>query len=275
MNGDSQQGAQGSGPEPGPGPVPSVPAHSKLDVRGVLRSVLLGLVIGSAALALLLPSIRALQAPRAAAVAPPAPALQRQLDLGTQAVSADARLLAEAVVKRGDNGRLPFVLIDKREAQLLVFEASGRLLGATPILLGYAAGDDSVAGIGQRPIAEVKPSERTTPAGRFVAEPGRNTLGEDVIWVDYETAVSMHRVRLNDPKERRLERLASPHAADRRISYGCINLPVAFFDSMLWPTLRGKGGVVYVLPEFKRMADAFPTLLPAAAERQARLQHMV
>jgi hypothetical protein len=48
----------------------------------------------------------------------------------------------------------------------------------------------------------------------------------------------MHRVRLVDPKERRLERLASADPADRRISYGCINVPVAFFDTVVWPLLR-------------------------------------
>jgi len=283
MNGENQasESSLPAGPE---GLAPH--SSSSFDWRGSLRSVLLGLVIGSAVLAVVLPATRTLRQAQPVAAAPAV--MQRQLVMGDQATSADVRQLAQAIVNRGDNGRLPFVLIDKRQAQLLVFEASGRLLGATPILLGYAAGDDSVAGIGQRPIEQVRPSERTTPAGRFVAEPGRNTRGEDVVWVDYEAAVSMHRVRLTDPKERRLERLASPNAADRRISYGCINLPVAFFESLLWPTLRAKGGVVYVLPEYKRMAEAFPTLLPAlqpaAAESlarrapqagPARLQHLI
>ena len=273
MNGDKQAGDRPptAGPD-GPAPHPS----GSIDWRGSLRSVLLGLVIGAAVLAVALPVTRSQRPAQPAAAAPAL--VQRQLQMGDQATSAEVRLLAQAIVDRGDNGQLPFVLIDKRQAQLLVFAASGRLLGATPILLGYAAGDDSVAGIGQRPIELVQPSERTTPAGRFVAEPGRNTRGEDVVWVDYEAAVSMHRVRLTDPKERRLERLASPNAADRRISYGCINLPVAFFENVLWPSLRGKGGVVYVLPEFKRMAEAFPTLLPpapGAVERQASLQHLI
>jgi hypothetical protein len=272
MNGESQ--VPGADPEGSAPPTSTPSSRAGVDWRGALSSVVAGAAIGAAALALLLPTMRAVQAPHPAV--PAVAAMQRQLDLGTQAVSADVRALAEAVVRRGDNGRLPFVMIDKREAQLLVFEASGRLLGATPILLGYAPGDDSVAGIGQRPIEQVQPSERTTPAGRFVAEPGRNTRGEEVIWVDYDAAVSMHRVRLTDPKERRLERLASPRAADRRISYGCINLPVAFFDTLLWPTLRAKGGVVYVLPEFKQMAEAFPQLLPAArVERQARLEPLI
>ena len=126
------------------------------------------------------------------------------------------------------------------------------------MLLGYAAGDDSVAGIGQRPIAEVRPEERTTPAGRFVARSGKNAGMEDVVWVDYGAAVSMHRVRATNPAERRLERLASPGVDDNRISYGCINMPPEFFEQVLWPRFGGKSGIVYVMPEQKALTEVFP-----------------
>ena len=89
------------------------------------------------------------------------------------------------------------------------------------------------------------------------SSPGRNASGEDVVWVDYADAVSMHRVRPVDPKERRLERLASPDPAQRRISYGCINVPVAFFDAVVHPTLAAGRGVVYVLPERKSIQETF------------------
>ena len=228
-----------------------------------MAGLLQGLVIGAALLALLIPLVRTIQG--AAPTTRAAPALQSLPDAGMESASSDVRILAQAIVRQSDNGLRPFVVIDKKDARLFVFEASGRLLGASAILLGYAPGDDSVAGIGQRPMAQVLPQERTTPAGRFVAEPGRNTLQEQVVWVDYENAVSMHRVRMNDPAERRLERLASPHAAERRISYGCINLPAAFFDQRVWPTLGTRGGIVYVLPEFKRLDQVFPNLVRAEA----------
>ncbi len=61
----------------------------------------------------------------------------------------------------------------------------GRLIDTSPVLLGAAPGDDSVEGIGSRPMAKVRPEEKTTPAGRFVAEAGRNASGEEVVWVDY------------------------------------------------------------------------------------------
>ncbi len=122
----------------------------------------------------------------------------------------DVRQLAGWAVASRDHGAAAFAVIDKRRTHLYVFDEKGRLRGDTPVLLGHAPGDDSVAGIGQRPIDQVRPEERTTPAGRFEAASGRNLLNEDVIWVDYQAAVSMHRVRATDPRERRLERLATP-----------------------------------------------------------------
>ena len=142
-------------------------------------------------------------------------------------------------------------------------DISMRLLSLVDSLLGAALGDDSVPGIGQRPLSQVRPEERTTPAGRFAGEAGRNLVPEDVVWVDYENAVSMHRVRATQPAERRLERLATPTPQDNRISYGCINVPVSFFEGVIWPRFRASGGMVYVLPDRKPLAEVFPMLAAA------------
>lgn len=186
-------------------------------------------------------------------------------DFGQAKASTQARQLAGWVMAGHDHNGRPFAILDKRQAKVFVFHPDGKLAGATPVLLGYAAGDDSVAGIGLRPIAEVKPNERTTPAGRFVAQPGRNTSHEDVLWVDYEAAVSMHRVRATNPAERRLERLATPSPKDNRISFGCINMPVRFFEDKLWPILGKRGGIVYVLPEQKSVEQVFGEQMRRAA----------
>jgi hypothetical protein len=235
----------------------------------VARGVRQGLLIGAAVLALVLPPARPMPSPELASELAQAAQTQRPLDrrlqLGGTIVSNDARLLAQWVVGTADNGDRHFAIVDKRDAQVLVFDARGRLAGATPVLLGYAAGDDTVPGIGQRPIAQVKPEERTTPAGRFVAQAGRNALSEDVVWVDYEAAVSMHRVRVTNPAERRLERLASPTADDNRISFGCINMPSEFFDTVVWPAFGQRRGIVYVLPEHKALEDVFPALATMVA----------
>lgn len=202
-----------------------------------------------------------------AAAARPLPAADngappRQLDMAGVSAPRDVTQVAAWAVREADNGRRPFAIVDKRRAQVYVFTPGGRLLGTSPVLLGYAAGDRSVEGIGTKAIEHIQPHERTTPAGRFESAPGLNALREDVVWVDYDAAVSMHRVRATNPAERRLERLATKTAADNRISWGCINVPVAFFDETVWPHIGRGRGIVYVLPEREPLAVFFP----AAAE---------
>ena len=179
------------------------------------------------------------------------------VDMRGEAASTDVRQLAEWATESGDPGGLPFVIVDKRDARVYVFDADGRLRGASPALVGAAQGDDSVPDIGKRPIAAIRPEERTTPAGRFTASVGKGPKGEDILWVDYEAAIALHRVVTHVPQERRLERLQSKLASDRRITYGCINVPVAFYDAVVRPTFSGAHGIVYILPESKPVQEVF------------------
>jgi len=181
--------------------------------------------------------------------------------VGSIEASSEVRQLAQAATSTRDSQGLPFAIVDKKKARVFIFGADGMLQGASPVLLGLAQGDESVPGIGERKMSEIRPEERTTPAGRFVSEPGINLQGEDVVWVDYGAAVSMHRVRANNKAERRLERLASANAEDHRISYGCINVPAAFYDAYVKPVFGNAHGVIYVLPE-KQPARAYFKFLP-------------
>ncbi|MDQ0568553.1 hypothetical protein QFZ42_000387 [Variovorax paradoxus] len=175
--------------------------------------------------------------------------------------SAEVRQLAQSAAGTNDSQGLPFAIVDKKNARVFIFGADGTLQGASPVLLGLARGDESVPGIGERKMSDIRPEERTTPAGRFVSEPGINLQGEDVVWVDYGAAVSMHRVRTGNKADRRLERLASANAEDHRISYGCINVPAAFYDTHVKPVFGNAPGVVYVLPETQH-ARAYFKFLP-------------
>jgi len=176
---------------------------------------------------------------------------------GKERASKEAVHIAHWVLDSADHGGLPFAIVDKKAAKVFVFDADGRLRGATPALLGAARGDHAVPGIGERPMSSIRPEERTTSAGRFVATIGRNLKGVDVLWVDYETAISMHRVVTTKPAERRLQRLATATPADNRISYGCINVPVQFYEKVVSPTFTGTSGIVYVLPETRPAREVF------------------
>lgn len=194
----------------------------------------------------------------AAVVAQPAPAPPLRLaNFGQEAPSPESRKLADWVVDSANNGNLPFMVIDKREARVFMFDAQGQLRGATAALLGLAVGDHSVPGIGERKLSSIRPDERTTPAGRFVASLDRDIHGHEVLWVDYDTALSLHRVVKGHPRERRAERLASPSPLDNRISFGCINVPVKFYESVVSPSFTGTNGIVYILPETRSAHEVF------------------
>jgi len=122
---------------------------------------------------------------------------------------------------------------------------------------GLARGDYAVPGIGDRKLSGIRPEERTTAAGRFVASLGFNFHGKDVLWVDYNGAVSLHRVITTKPSERRLQRLATPTPLDNRISYGCINVPEKFYNNVVSPAFTGTYGIVYVLPETRSNSEIF------------------
>ncbi len=173
--------------------------------------------------------------------------------------SVDTQRLVHWALYAADHQGMAFAVIDKPAARIHVFSPEGGYAGSAPVLLGSALGDRSAPGIGQRPLAQIRAHERTTPAGRFVSEPGRNLQGDDIVWIDYQAAVSLHRVRGN-PAERRVQRLASAVLRERRISHGCVNAPADFYNRAIAPWFGREAGVVYVLPD----SEPFATFFPAA-----------
>jgi hypothetical protein len=248
---------------------PPTTTSDRDDFWSALRN---GILIGAAALAIVLPAMHYWKRPvpttfpntvsQVATRATPAPLPgadpqgERHLaSFGNLKPTSAVRMVANWSAYSGDHQKMAFVVVDKKDARVWVFNPDGTLVANSPALLGAAIGDDSVPGIGEKPLSQVKPEEKTTPAGRFIAEPGTNLTGEDVVWVSYDLAVSMHRVRPIVKAERRLERLASPTPDDNRISFGCINLPPAFYEKVLSPTVNKYGAVIYVLPETHSIAE--------------------
>lgn len=254
-------------------------ARKAADSDDFWSSLRTGVLIGAAALVLVLPAVYFWKRPvattipsvpaqvqrpaqqaqpvRQAKVPPPAEPALNLASFGNEQPTPDVRQVANWSVHSGDHQKMAIVIVDKKDARVWVFDPQGELLATTPALLGAAIGDQSVPGIGEKPLSQVRPEEKTTPAGRFIAEPGVNLKGEDIVWVSYDLAVSMHRVRPTVKSERRLERLASPSPADNRISFGCINLPPKFFEGVLSPAVHKYGAVIYVLPETRSPGELF------------------
>lgn len=237
------------------------PTHSPSDAAELSDGLRNGLLLGAAVLVLLLPpAMSHLGAQPSASV--PSHAGPRVANFAAGQPSPDARHMANWIATSGDNKGMSFVIVDKKDAEVYVFDPQAQLKASAPALLGSAIGDDSAPGIGDKPIAQVLPEEKTTPAGRFMAQVGNSTRGEDVVWVDYGLAVSMHRV-LNVPE--RLKSLASPIKDDNRMSFGCINLPPAFYENVLRPTVDHGGAVIYVLPETRPLAATFASYYDVSA----------
>lgn len=174
-----------------------------------------------------------------------------------QDVSPTVTELAGWIVATQDSEGYPFAIIDKAAAQVLVFGDDGKLRGAAPGLFGSAVGDHSAPGIAGLALKEIPGRDRTTPAGRFVGAYGPSLDAGRVLWVDYDSAVSMHPTATGVPAEKRPERLASPTPDDNRVTHGCINVAPEFYEGVVRPTFE-RGGVFYILPDNASLAETFP-----------------
>ncbi|MGE8274104.1 hypothetical protein [Stenotrophomonas sp.] len=174
-----------------------------------------------------------------------------------QSVSETVIELAGWVVASKDNQGYPFAIMDKAAAQVLVFGGDGKLRGAAPALFGSAIGDHSAPGVAKLALSAIPGHDRTTPAGRFIGGYGPSDDAGRVLWVDYDSAVSMHPLPPGTPKEKRAERLASPSPDDNRVTHGCINVTPAFYEQIVQSTFE-KGGVFYILPDKDSIAKTFP-----------------
>jgi hypothetical protein len=231
----------------------------------MIKRLFLGLVIATLARAQaeaqepasLSPSPQvSLSVPASQSLGPPRPA---RANFRGESAPIDVRRMADWVVASANNGSLSFVIIDKKDAAVFVFDRQGQILDAAPALLGMAVGDDSAPGIGDKPLSAIPLKDRTTPAGRFVAHLGRGSHNSTILWVDYKDNIALHRVVTGKPADHRLQRLATPTPLDNRISFGCINVPVDFFERTVLPAFKSANGngIVYILPEIKATHDFF------------------
>ena len=181
-----------------------------------------------------------------------------------QSVSDTVIELAGWVVASKDNQGYPFAVMDKAAAQVLVFGGDGRLRGAAPALFGSAVGDHTAPGVAGLALREIPGRDRTTPAGRFVGGFGPSIDAGRVLWVDYESSVSIHPTATGVPAERRVERLASPSPDDNRVTHGCINVSPEFYEAVIRSTFE-RGGIFYILPDKASLAETFPEFAQSRA----------
>jgi hypothetical protein len=187
------------------------------------------------------------------------PALTPQsdpIDPALQSASAEVKRVARWVIDSGDNGGMPFLLVDKVDARVFAFDSAGHLQGTALALLGMARGDRLLAP-NSATMSQMPPQVRITPAGRFVSRLAIDSHGKELLVLDYDASISLHPVVKGTPAEHRAERLVSPMPLDHRISFGCINVPPEFYTTFVHPAFIGTKGVVYVLPEMSPASELF------------------
>jgi len=166
--------------------------------------------------------------------------------------SNEVRTIAEFAVG-GDAGGKPFVVVDKSNARMTVFDAKGKIVEETPALLGKSVGDRfSEARKNARTIEEVEASgQKVTPAGRFTGQVTPDREYGSVLRFNETsnggTTVAIHQTYTGTPSERRPERIASSTTSDNRVSFGCVNVPKEIYDRNF--SNIGDRFTVYVLPE--------------------------
>lgn len=171
------------------------------------------------------------------------------------AAPAQVRDVVRWITSSSDNTRLPFLVIDKPTARVYAFDPSGQFQGDAPVLLGMGVGDRML--LPSAKMSQMPPHTRITPAGRFVSKLAKDAKGKELLVLDYKAAFSLHPVVKGKPHERRADRLASLTADDNRISFGCINVPVPFYETVISTAFKSTHGLVYILPETSQASAMF------------------
>lgn len=179
-----------------------------------------------------------------AAVGPPRSVLAAvQSDLARAGASREVKSVAQWAVDSQDHFGLPFIVVDKANARLFAFDATGRLRASAPVLLGASRGDGPAA-----PAA--------TPAGRFVAATWLSAGSDGIVWINADAALSLHGIPSGISPGRGAQRLASKDLEDKRISDGSLHVAGPFYREYL-DLLKSQVSIAYVLPEVGSASDVF------------------
>jgi hypothetical protein len=173
-----------------------------------------------------------------------------------KAASPEVQNTLQWIADSKDNAGLPFIVVDKANAQVYAFTPYAQLKATAPILLGGGKGDVVVVSP-DAPMSAIPEAKRITPAGRYPSYLVTDTHGKVILNIDGKNLISLHIVAKGTPAQRRAERLASPTPADNRISFGCINVPPLFFTNIVSPDFTPRRGIVYILPEKTTAAQLF------------------
>ena len=110
-------------------------------------------------------------------------------------------------------------------------------------------------------------SQRTTPAGRYFAKYGFAHRNEQVLWIDYANAGSLHPVITSNA--RTSAPAAAVSIAGRQPVTGMHQRAEVLLRRRHTPLIQTQGGVAYILPEGRPLEQVFAAAGPARTGRSS------
>ena len=169
-----------------------------------------------------------------------------------------------------------FIVADKPNGMIHIFNADGSLLTQDSALYGKDIGDV------ESKVSSLEGGKKITPAGSYTlraredSEYAGGKLLQLVETKDMNNAyIAVHAAYLGNASEKRLQRLAAPGAEGKRVSYGCVNTTHDTFLKSILPNIDNlNGGMMFVLPDATvKTAEMFPakseTITLTGTEKEA------
>ena len=180
-------------------------------------------------------------------------------DFGSVNAPASVKLVADWQRREAPNK--PVIIVDKQAGIAYVVDAKGKLIAKTPALTGKAVGDIETEAAKTKNLDDLTDADKVTPAGVFQSSRQVSDEYGEVVNVtgNDKFIIAIHRTYLGTPSEMREARLASPTSADNRVSFGCINVPASFYDSVIVNNAPSTGTFpVVIMPETTSVESFFP-----------------
>jgi len=160
----------------------------------------------------------------------------------------------------------PWLLTDKPNSRIYVIDEEGKEIADTTVCLGATKGEmPNTADLEGNRYTETT----TTPAGKHtlgteitISKEDSILYGGKVISIDgtyYAPNSTIAALHVVYPLELELREAAirTPNPDDNRVSWGCINVPKAFWDKYIAPYIH-KGSTIYITPDFYQTTTLNP-----------------
>ncbi len=162
-----------------------------------------------------------------------------------------------------------FIMIDKRLGKIIVFQ-DGKPVWAGAALTGESPLDSYSSAILALPEShKFTAEEKITPAGRFtVKRAGDDEEGTVLELVEVHGKgwyLALHRVWTGVPSEHRMQRLESPDATVRHITFGCINVSSETMRYLMAHLQKRERTPLYILPMDQNLTSSLVAMGKAEA----------